>query len=604
MTLAALLWLLAPGLLLPTRIPARSAARRCRIAAAEPAAAAAAPVEASWDAETTVIGGEAPETADFESLGVSIELAANLAANNITAPNALQCAAFASLKEGRDAIVQAHTGSGKTIAFLLPLIEQLDASSKEPQALIISPSRELAFQTARVASMLLEGTGLSCVALSGGANPNRQIERVRKERPQLLVGTPGRVCELAYEWGKLRLQRVRHLVVDEVDEAFQRPYLPDTRRLLDNFGDGRPLQLIFASATADAPAVRRAAMQLMDEPVMLRLQPGAASAAGGGAAGGADGGSGGGDGGGDGKGSGLPSTLEHGVCVLPARKHLEALHRLSNVQPAPKCLVFVNSPHRARMVAKLMGASYGTDVAPLYGEQEREERVAIMRRFLDGRTRLVVCTELGARGLDVPGLTHVVNLEMPTDERHYVHRAGRAGRAGAAGTVLSLVTPEQRFVVDKLAKRLKLRVTPMAVRAGKVEPDDTIAAAAQARGPRGGGAAASRAGAGGGGVGRGDAAAGVATAPSSSSSSPSPRGGLAPAAAERARRLARKSAGKRSVRRKDTAQSGAAAAQGGAQQQGGGAARKPQTPVERAEVARQRAAEKRRAKRASAGGGD
>ena len=355
--LAALLSLLAPGLLLPTRLTANTASRSRRIAAAE-RAAAAAPVEASWDAETTIIGGEPPEVPDFASLGVSIErVGANLAATNITAPNALQCATFASLKDGRDAIVQAHTGSGKTIAFLLPLIEQLDASSKEPQALVVSPSRELAFQTARVASMLLEGTGLSCVALSGGANPNRQIERVRKERPQLLVGTPGRVCELAYEWGKMRLQRVLHLVVDEVDEAFQQPYLPHTRRLLDDFGDGRPLQLVFASATADAPAVRRAALQLMDEPVMLRLAPGASSAAEA-AARGAEGGAGGSSG--DAKGGGLPATLEHGVCVLPARKHLETLHRLSNVAPAPKCLVFVNSPHRAKTVARLMEQSYGT----------------------------------------------------------------------------------------------------------------------------------------------------------------------------------------------------------------------------------------------------
>jgi superfamily II DNA/RNA helicase len=154
------------------------------------------------------IGGETP--ADFTAMGMlRTRVAANLAAMNITAPNALQSACFRSLAGGRDAIVQAHTGSGKTIAFLLPIIEQLNPESKEPQALVISPSRELAFQTARVAEQLLVGTGLSCVALSGGANPNRQMDKVRKARPQLLVGTPGRVAELAYEWQKLKLQRVR-----------------------------------------------------------------------------------------------------------------------------------------------------------------------------------------------------------------------------------------------------------------------------------------------------------------------------------------------------------------------------------------------------------
>ena len=111
------------------------------------------------------------------------------------------------------------------------------------------------------------------MALSGGANPNRQMDKVRKARPQLLVGTPGRVADLAYEWGKLKLQRVRHLVVDEVDESFRPPYLQPTRRLLDSFGDGRPLQLLFASATSDAPAVRRAASQRMRDPIMIRLAP-------------------------------------------------------------------------------------------------------------------------------------------------------------------------------------------------------------------------------------------------------------------------------------------------------------------------------------------
>merc|ERR1740139_2058005 len=210
------------------------------------------------------IGGETPS--DFAALGVlRMRVAANLAAMNISAPNALQSACFGPLLGGRDAIVQAHTGSGKTIAFLLPLIEQLDPSSSEPQAPVISPSRELAFQTARVAEALLAGTGLSCAALSGGANPNRQMDKVRKTRP-----------------------------------------------LLDSFKDGRPLQLVFASATSDAPAVRRAASQLMREPLMLRLTRTAAA-----------GGGGGGRGGGD-AAAALPSTIVHGCVVLPQRKHMEA----------------------------------------------------------------------------------------------------------------------------------------------------------------------------------------------------------------------------------------------------------------------------------------
>ena len=160
-----------------------------------------------------------PTVADgggFAALDLPSQVAANLAALNISAPNALQRASFAPLAAGRDGVLHAPTGSGKTLAFLLPLIAQLDAASREPQALVLCPSRELAFQTHRVAQQLLADSGLRSGIVAGGANPNRQIERLRKERPQLLIGTAGRVGELAYESKKLKLQRVRHLVLDAV----------------------------------------------------------------------------------------------------------------------------------------------------------------------------------------------------------------------------------------------------------------------------------------------------------------------------------------------------------------------------------------------------
>ena len=201
-----------------------------------------------------------PTVADgggFAALDLPSQVAANLAALNISAPNALQRASFAPLAAGRDGVLHAPTGSGKTLAFLLPLIAQLDAASREPQALVLCPSRELAFQTHRVAQQLLADSGLRSGIVAGGANPNRQIERLRKERPQLLIGTAGRVGELAYESKKLKLQRVRHLVLDEVDEALVAPHAEPTRRVLDDVSDGRPLQLLFCSATADTPATRR-----------------------------------------------------------------------------------------------------------------------------------------------------------------------------------------------------------------------------------------------------------------------------------------------------------------------------------------------------------
>ena len=286
--------------------------------------------------------GVSAEPGTFKALGVSLDLVvANIAEANITAPNALQRAAFAPIASGRDAILHAWTGSGKTLAFMLPLLEHLDASSREPQALIICPSRELAFQIARVANAALAGTKLSAVAIVGGANPLRQLEKIKKERPQLLVGTPGRIGELAFDRKKLKLQRIRHVVVDEVDDALRPPHLNHTLMLLDSMQDGRPLQLVLASATADTPPVRRAASQLLNQPLLLRLLPPLGA---------------------DGhpppppppgtllSAAELPSSILHGVWTVEPQKGLKAVHALYHATPAPKVLVFVNSPHRVKVV--------------------------------------------------------------------------------------------------------------------------------------------------------------------------------------------------------------------------------------------------------------
>ena len=166
--------------------------------------------------EVVAEGAPGGETS-FGDLGVGVaKVVANLAASRITTPNALQRAAFAPISKGRDTVLHAWTGSGKTLAFLLPLFELLDAENRAPQALVLCPSRELAFQIHRVAEAALAGSGLSAAAVVGGANPNRQLEKIKKERPQLIVGTPGRVAELSFEWKKLKLQRVRHVIIDEV----------------------------------------------------------------------------------------------------------------------------------------------------------------------------------------------------------------------------------------------------------------------------------------------------------------------------------------------------------------------------------------------------
>ena len=442
---------------LPSTAPIRHATP-VRLSAAEEA-----PPLGDGLTRVEVVADAAGGETSFDDLGVSeAKIVTNLAASKITSPNALQRSAFDPISSGRDTVLHAWTGSGKTLAFLLPLFELLDPENRAPQALVLCPSRELAFQINRVAEAALAGTGLSSAAVVGGANPNRQLEKIKKERPQLIVGTPGRVAELSFEWKKLKLQRVRHVIIDEVDDALRPPHLDHTMQIVSAMQDGRPLQLIFASATADTPAVRRVASQLLKkDPILLRLvtpaQPTSDDTAG------ADGAASP-----SALGAQLPESITHGVCMVEPKRGLKAVHALHHSSPTPRCLVFVNSPHRAKIVCEKLWESYGVPAAPLYGSQEREERVDVMRRLLDGRVRIAVTTEMGARGLDLPGLTHVVNLDLPTDAAHYVHRAGRCGRAGEDGTVVSFVPPGRAFVVSKLAQRLGVPLYQMQLKGGEL----------------------------------------------------------------------------------------------------------------------------------------
>ena len=237
------------------------------------------------------------------------------------------------------------------------------------------------------------------------------------------------------------------------------------------------MQLVLASATADTPPVRRVAAQLLTSPLMLRLRPPIRESQPADVLGDLDGGLGGG---GDDEafadaaalsalGAQLPSCITHGLLVISPNKGLKAVHALHHTTPSPRCLVFVNSPYRARFVCKRLLEEYNIPAVSLYGEQEREERVATMRKLVDGSVRIAVSTEMGARGLDLPGLSHVVNLELPTDPSHYVHRAGRCGRAGAAGTVISLAPPGKAFVVEKLTRALGVPLQNVHIKGGRVE---------------------------------------------------------------------------------------------------------------------------------------
>lgn len=365
------------------------------------------------------------------------ELIENLRAElGIETATHVQLAAVPRVADRRDIVIQSHTGTGKTLAFLLPMLEDIDTDFSTTQGIIIAPTRELAMQIFRETQKLVKGLDINVMSLIGGANPARQVDKMRKKVPHIVVGTPGRMAEM-HQNKELRLYGARMMVVDEVDQSLTAAFAEDISYLLHHCP--RKVQKVLVSATSDVDSVRGYATRHLHKPVLLRV----------------------------GGRQRLPKQIEHWYCIIPARKRAEYIRKLMNTDPAPKrAIAFVDEPRRVDMLAERlyqMKVSCGT----LRGDAYKTERAEVLTAFRKGRIPLLITTEVAARGLDIQDVTHVFNVDLPTDGDHYVHRAGRCGRVLNAGTVVSFATVETGFVIGRLEKQLGTKFTRMEPRGGK-----------------------------------------------------------------------------------------------------------------------------------------
>lgn len=354
---------------------------------------------------------------------------------NIETATHVQLAGIPRVLEGKDIVIQSHTGTGKTLAFLLPLIDNIEQDRAQVQAIIVAPTRELAMQIFRESERLCEGTGIRNIALIGGANPARQVDKLRRNQPQIVVGTPGRVAEL-HENRELRMHGVGILVVDEVDQCMQDAFRDDVKYLLK--ASPPRVQKVLVSATSDVDSVRAFAGEHLHEPVLLRV----------------------------GGAQRLPKNISHWFCVVPARMRIDLLRKLLYATPTPtRAIVFVDEPRRVDIVVeRLYQMKIGAGA--LRGNAHKLERAEVLTAFRKGKVNILVTTEVAARGLDIPEISHVFNLDLPTDGDHYLHRAGRCGRAGNVGTVVSVATADTAFVMGRLSKELGVEIRRMEPREG------------------------------------------------------------------------------------------------------------------------------------------
>lgn len=344
--------------------------------------------------------------ATFQSLGVVEALAAHLDQNGIRVPTDIQAQAIPTIFKGRDVLAHSRTGTGKTLAFLLPVLQRIRTDEAKEQVLILTPTRELARQINEVAAPLAELLGVDCIALTGGSARENQLQKL-KRRPQLLIGTPGRVLD-HYRQGLLQLASVRHIVLDEADQMLALGFLAEVRECIEATPKSR--QLLFFSATLP-PEVRALAKTAMNSPVFLN----------------ADG------------GTIVLENIEQRVYMLAENEKLPFLIRQLKEMNPYLAIIFCNTREGATKLSYAL-AEQGITTEELHGDLSQSARNRILRDFAKGKFPYLVASDIAARGIDVEGVSHVFNYDVPSDPDYYIHRIGRTGRAGATGIACTYVT--------------------------------------------------------------------------------------------------------------------------------------------------------------------
>jgi superfamily II DNA/RNA helicase len=336
-------------------------------------------------------------------------------------PTPIQQQAIPIILTGSDLLGIAQTGTGKTAAFVLPMIERLAsgrAKARMPRSLILSPTRELATQTANYFATYGKHLNLTMALLIGGVGMDEQW-RLLERGVDVLIATPGRLLD-QFERGKVLLGGVTILVIDEADRMLDMGFMPDVERIVGLVSRNR--QTLMFSATMP-PEIRRLAGAFLTNPEEVQATPPATTAAG----------------------------VEDHVTMVPARGKFQALRRLIETQEVDKALIFCN---RKREVASLRRQleRVGLNVRDIHGDLEQSQRTQALDAFKRGEIDFLVATDVAARGLDIVSLPCVINYDVPTHADDYVHRVGRTGRAGQEGRAFTLVLPEERRYVDAITR--------------------------------------------------------------------------------------------------------------------------------------------------------
>jgi ATP-dependent RNA helicase DeaD len=364
--------------------------------------------------------------ATFSELGLSAPLLDALQHLGYENPTPIQEEAIPGLLDGRDVIGQAQTGTGKTAAFGLPLLQYIDVDDDEVQALVLTPTRELCIQVTQALRAYGQKKGVKVVAVFGGA-PIRTQQAQLKEGGQVVVGTVGRVMDLMGRHS-LMLTAARFVVLDEADEMLDLGFLEDVEMILSRCPSGRQTALFSATMPTE---IKKLAAKGMYDPLTIKVRAATLTI----------------------------DTVEQFYVEVPDREKADALARVLKAERPTQAIIFVRTKIGVDRLARALD-NKGVRVKALHGDMSQGSRDGVMIAFKDGREKLLVATDIAARGLDLLGVSHVINYDMPNSPEVYVHRIGRTGRVGRSGRAITLITPKQRGDLEAVRRHANTEIEP------------------------------------------------------------------------------------------------------------------------------------------------
>ena len=371
----------------------------------------------------------------FGELGLNEQILASVEELGFTQPTPIQEKAIPVLLSGtKDLIGLAQTGTGKTAAFGLPLLQLIDTDKKHPQALIVCPTRELCLQiVGEVENFKKHVKGIHLVAVYGGSSITQQIRDIRRG-VQIVVATPGRLIDLI-ERKAINLEEISYVVLDEADEMLNMGFQDDIEFILQNTPKRESTWLFSATMP---PEIRNVSKRYMKEPVEITV----------------------------GKKNTANKNVDHQFVVTAAHHRYEVLKRLIDFNPGMYGIIFTRTKADAQGIAEKLTRE-GYDIDALHGDLTQQQRNKVMDEFRDKTLQLLIATDVAARGIDVSGITHVINYELPDDIEVYTHRSGRTGRAGKTGVCISIVHVRESYRIRDIERMVQVPFHKLEVPSGK-----------------------------------------------------------------------------------------------------------------------------------------